>query len=74
MQPLLIVALVCAATTAPSDCTRDTALDAIVQPAASSIPTECLAVGQAIVAGGALGRALDAGTYLKIGCERRKGE
>lgn len=73
MSQLLAVVLVCAATVAPADCTRDTATDLVVQPAPSAAPTACLLAGEAVVAGGALGRDMPAGAYLKIGCERRKG-
>ncbi len=71
MNGLLTVALICAATLAPADCTRDTALDVLVQPAPS--PVACLLGGEAMVAGGAFGRDRAADSYLKIGCERRKG-
>lgn len=70
MNGLLMVALVCAATLAPDACTRDTALDVLVQPAPS--PTACLFGGEAAIAGGAFGRDRPAGSYLKIGCARRQ--
>lgn len=70
MHGLLTVALVCAATLAPADCTRETALDVLVQPAASEVA--CLLGGETMVAGGAFGADRRADTYLKIGCERRK--
>ena len=71
MTGLLTVALICAATLAPAECNRDTALDVLVQPSAS--PFACLFGGEAMVAGGAFGRDRSPDTYLKIGCERRKG-
>lgn len=68
MNSLLAVVLVCALSVEPADCTRETALDVIVQPV--GMPTECMKVGPAIAAE-AFG-ALD-GRYVKTACERRKG-
>ena len=70
MNGLLTVALICAATLAPADCTRETALNVVMQPAPS--PTACLLGGEAMIAGGAIGREFPADAYLKIGCERRR--
>jgi hypothetical protein len=68
VSDLLTVALVCASTLAPADCTRETALDVIVAPARS--PVECLIRGQTTVA--ATGLASGEGTYVKVSCERRR--
>ena len=67
MSELLAVALVCAATLAAADCTRDTALDVIVSPAHT--PMECLMHAQATAA--AAGMPGGDGRYLKISCEHR---
>ncbi|GJD51067.1 hypothetical protein OPKNFCMD_3818 [Methylobacterium crusticola] len=67
---LLLVALVCAVGTPRVDCMRATALDVIVQPAASAIPTACLLEGEARLASGAL--ELAPGTYPLFRCERRR--
>jgi hypothetical protein len=63
VSDLLTVALVCASTLAPADCTRET-----VAPARS--PVECLIRGQTTVA--ATGLASGEGTYVKVSCERRR--
>ena len=68
MNTLLAVVLVCALSVEPADCTRETALDVIVQPV--SLPTECMQVGPALAA--STFDALDR-RYVKIACERRKG-
>lgn len=67
MSELLAVALVCAATIAAPDCTRDTALDVIVSPANSAV--DCLMHAQASAASAGLPGG--EGRYLKISCERR---
>lgn len=69
MNGLLLVALVCAASVAPADCTRETALDVATRPIA--MPTECGMAGQ-LIGAEALGVSRAAGTYLKLTCERRK--
>lgn len=70
MSGFLTVALICAAGLAPADCTRASALDLLLQPAPSEVA--CLKDGAAMVAASAFGRDRAPGTYLKIGCERRK--
>ncbi|GJD49043.1 hypothetical protein OPKNFCMD_1772 [Methylobacterium crusticola] len=68
MADFLTIALVCAKTLAAPDCSRDTALDVAVAPAAT--PIICLMQGETIAAqGGFVDRAE---TYLKITCERRR--
>ena len=67
MSELLAVALVCAATLSPRDCSRETALDVIVAPAHSAM--ECLMHAQATAA--AAGLPGGEGRYLKIACEHR---
>ena len=69
MNTLLAVVLVCAVSVAPADCTRQSALDVIVQPV--SLPTECMRVGP-MLAASVFGDHLD-GRYAKTACERRKG-
>lgn len=68
MNALLAVVLVCAATVAAPDCTRDNALDMLVQPVA--MPTACLMTGEAM----ATHLTLAPGQYHKVACERRKVE
>ena len=68
MPELLAVALICATTLSARDCSRDTALDVIVTPAAS--PMECLMHAQASAA--AAGLPGGEGRYLKIACEHRR--
>lgn len=67
MHGFLAVVLVCAATVAGPDCSRDTALDMVVQPVAHE--TECALAGQVL----ATHLSLQAGEWHKIACERRKG-
>ncbi|MFY9293341.1 MAG: hypothetical protein WAP03_21970 [Methylorubrum rhodinum] len=66
MNALIAVALACAATVAPQDCTRDTALDVLTQPV--GLVTECAQVGQLL----ATHLSLPQGGTVRIGCERRK--
>ncbi len=66
MNGLLAVALACAATVSPQDCTRDTALDVLTQPVA--LVTECAQVGQLL----ATHLSLPAGGFHTVRCERRK--
>lgn len=68
MTGFLAVVLVCAATVAGPDCTRDNALDVAIRPVAS-VPA-CALAGQ-ILAAEVFGPAGD-GRYFKIGCQRRK--
>ncbi|KTS37492.1 hypothetical protein NS228_16310 [Methylobacterium indicum] len=65
----LMVVLVCAAATAPSDCTRETATDILVARPVD-LPTAC-ALGGLMTA--ARGPAVAGGTYHLVRCERRKG-
>lgn len=67
MSDLLTVALICASTLPAASCSRETALDVIVQPART--PMECALAGQAMIAGTGLASSPD--TYLKIRCDRR---
>lgn len=67
MSELLAVALVCATTLAAKDCSRETALDVIVSPAAT--PMECIMHAQAAAAGAGLPGG--EGRYLKVACEHR---
>lgn len=66
MNALLAVVMVCAATVAAPDCTRDNALDIVVQPVA--LPTTCAMVGEVM----ATRMPLAPGQYHKVACERRK--
>ncbi|WP_298962510.1 hypothetical protein [uncultured Methylobacterium sp.] len=68
MAGLLTVALICASTVLAQDCTRDTALDVIVAPAASEMT--CLMQGETLAASSQALRGPD--RYLKVSCERRK--
>lgn len=69
MNTLLTVVMVCAASVAPADCTRDSALDVIVRPV--GLPTDCMRVGP-MLAASVFGEHLE-GRYAKTVCERRKG-
>ena len=69
VQPLLIVALLCASATPRPDCTRATALDVVSHPASSAVPTACLIEGEATLAR----LAPRPETYAVIRCERRRG-
>lgn len=66
MNTILAVILVCAVTTAQSDCTRDTALDVITAPTPSLFA--CMMTGQASVARDQL---LGDGRYTKVVCGGR---
>ena len=67
---ILAVILVCALNTAPSDCTRDTALDVVTRPVA--MPMECAKMGE-LTGAAALDVRREDHRYLMIRCERRKG-
>ncbi|KQO94641.1 hypothetical protein [Methylobacterium sp. Leaf91] len=67
MTGFLAVVLVCAAGIAGSDCSRDNALDMLVQPVAQV--TECAQVGPVL----ATHLSLGPGEFYKVACERRKG-
>jgi hypothetical protein len=64
--------LVCASTVPQPTCDRTTAADVMVTPA--STPFDCAMRGQAMMAGGALADSLKDGMYLKIVCERPRGQ
>ncbi|KQT88920.1 hypothetical protein [Methylobacterium sp. Leaf466] len=66
---LLAVILVCASTISPADCTRDTALDVVTQPAA--LPMECIKAGE-LVGASALDVRREDRRYVMVRCERRK--
>ena len=66
MNGLLAVALACAATIAPQDCTREIALDVLTQPV--GLVTECAQVGQVL----ATHLTLPPGGVHAVRCERRK--
>ncbi len=67
MNPVLVVALVCASTVQAPDCSRETALDIITGPAHTL--QECLMQGPVLAANS--GHA-DPNTYVKTRCEQRK--
>ncbi|WP_066922922.1 hypothetical protein [Methylobacterium sp. CCH5-D2] len=70
MSQALAVILVCAASIAGPDCDRTNALDVMTQPVATV--AECAHVGQTLAAE-TFGHPGE-GRYLKIACERRKGQ
>jgi hypothetical protein len=72
MPNLFAVMLVCASTVPQPSCDRTTAADVMVTPA--STPFDCAMRGQAMMAGGALSESLRDGMYLKIVCERQRGQ
>jgi hypothetical protein len=66
-----IVILICALQVAPSDCTRDTAIDVTHGPRVAN-EIECGKIGQAIPAGTAIAPRPGL-EYPKILCERERG-
>lgn len=66
MTAYLALALACAATITGPDCSRETALDVLSQPAGA---TDCPKVAQLL----ATHLGLPPGGYYKLVCERRKG-
>ncbi|WP_026868753.1 hypothetical protein [Inquilinus limosus] len=62
--------LVCATAMPQRDCNRETAVDVVAGPVASS-PLGCGVSGQAMLANTALGPKLGEGRYLKVVCDRR---
>ncbi|WP_336488988.1 hypothetical protein [Methylobacterium nigriterrae] len=64
---LLAVILICTATTAPADCSRETALDVQATPVSS--PFNCMMTGQVTPA---RDPELLQGHYAKTVCERRR--
>ncbi|MDR6288589.1 MULTISPECIES: hypothetical protein [Inquilinus] len=71
MDMFATVILVCAAALPQRDCNRDTAVDVVAGPAASS-PLGCGFGGQAMLASTALGPELGEGRYLKVLCIDRQ--
>lgn len=67
MNPILVVALVCASTVQQPDCSRETALDVIIGPAHTL--QECLIQGPVLAA--SAGHS-GADTYVKTRCEQRR--
>jgi hypothetical protein len=68
MNPILVVALVCASTVQAPDCSRETALDIITGPAHTL--QECLVQGPVLAANA--GHGSEPGTYVKTRCEPRR--
>jgi hypothetical protein len=68
MNPILVVALVCASTVQAPDCSRETALDIITGPAHTL--QECLVQGPVLAA--SAGRGSAENTYVKTRCEPRR--
>lgn len=68
MNPIIVVALVCASTVQAPDCTRETALDVITGPAHTL--QECLIQGPVLAA--SAGHGIDKGSYVKTRCEPRR--
>ena len=68
MNTLLAVVLICGIGTAPSDCTRDTALDVVSTPVPT--PMACAMAGQTMVAREKL---FGPDRYPVTRCERRHG-
>ncbi|GJE45448.1 hypothetical protein [Methylobacterium soli] len=66
MTGFLAVALVCASTVLAPDCSRENALDLLLEPV--QIETECLKRSQQL----AIYLSLEAGQYHKLTCQRRK--
>ena len=69
MTPFVVFIYLCAASTAPADCDRHTAVDVALGPAASN-EIACGLGAQKMMAQTAI-RPKD-GEYFKIGCVRRK--
>ncbi len=70
MNPILVVALVCAASVPMPDCSRETALDVIIGPAHTL--QECLIQGPVLAASS--GHGSEPNTYVKTRCEQRKAQ
>ncbi|KQP03519.1 MAG: hypothetical protein Q7T93_02655 [Methylobacterium sp.] len=68
MNPVLVVALICASTVQAPDCSRETALDIITGPAHTL--QECLMQGPVLAANA--GHGNDRDTYVKTRCEPRR--
>ena len=73
MEMFTTLILVCATAMPQRDCTRDTAVDVVAGPVASS-PLGCGISGQSMLASTALGPELGEGRYLKVVCDRRHDE
>jgi hypothetical protein len=69
MSPFIVYILMCAASTAPSDCDRRTAVDVVLGPEARN-EIMCGLAAQEMFAQTAL-QPKD-GEYLKIFCQRRR--
>jgi hypothetical protein len=69
VSELLAVVLICATSVPPSDCSRDNAIDVVTMPAATAY--DCMALGQSVVAGGALSSVVGDDAYLTVRCQRR---
>ena len=69
MNPFLVYILLCAASTAPGDCDRHSALDVVLGPEAQN-EIMCGLQAQEMFAGTAI-RPKD-GEYVKISCIRRR--
>ncbi len=73
MSGLLAVSLVCATTILnPQDCTRDTALDIILTPTTTEMPSACLIIGQTAAAGAHVIDEAEGHRYVRVLCERRR--
>lgn len=68
MNPIVVVALVCAASVPQPDCTRENALDVIVGPAHTL--QECLLQGPVLAASS--GHRDEKDVYVKTRCEQRR--
>jgi hypothetical protein len=65
MNPIVVVALICASTVQGQDCSRETALDVIIGPAHTL--QECLMQGPVLAANS--GFKGEDGAYVKTRCE-----
>lgn len=65
MNAFLVTMLVCAATLAPPDCTRDTAISVATEPADTL--QECISAGQTTLAATAVG-PVPGREYVKVLC------
>ena len=68
MNPIVVVALICAASVPAPDCNRETALDVVTGPAHTL--QECLIQGPVLAANAGLGGSKD--SYVKPRCEPRR--
>lgn len=70
MTPILAIVLLCSAATPSQDCTRETALDVVVQPAPGELA--CLQVGQQLAAEAFAEALARGGVYPRIDCRPRR--